>query len=121
MLPCYTCQLTIFALLLLQRVVLLPSWLHLQQHSRATLPTTTITLHAAAGIAHDLMLECCAIGEGRRACPSLLGDLRIRPVLPETGYDVPLDRYILYCYIHTIFNTCMYTRSNYCTVCFISI
>jgi hypothetical protein len=55
----------------------------------------TATPLNAAGIAHDLMLECCAIGEGRRACPSLLGDLRIRPVLPETGYDVPLDRYVV--------------------------
>eukprot|EP00611_Tribonema_gayanum_P021903 TRINITY_DN430_c0_g1_i4.p1 TRINITY_DN430_c0_g1~~TRINITY_DN430_c0_g1_i4.p1 ORF type:complete len:744 (-),score=235.02 TRINITY_DN430_c0_g1_i4:584-2815(-) len=43
------------------------------------------------GIALDLMTACRDIGEGRRACAELLGDLAIRPVLPETGYDVLLN------------------------------
>mmetsp|Transcript_4773 Transcript_4773/g.7223 ORF Transcript_4773/g.7223 Transcript_4773/m.7223 type:complete len:774 (+) Transcript_4773:57-2378(+) len=42
-------------------------------------------------IAMDLMIACKEIGEGHRDCPELLGDLRVRPVLPETGYDVRLD------------------------------
>ncbi|CAM9636627.1 unnamed protein product [Chrysoparadoxa australica] len=42
-------------------------------------------------IAYDLLMECKAIGEGAKRCPELLGDIRIRPVVPESGYDVPLE------------------------------
>ncbi|CAM9700318.1 unnamed protein product [Phaeothamnion confervicola] len=41
-------------------------------------------------VAHDLLEECRAIGEGRRQAPELLGDLVIRPIVPEGSYDVKL-------------------------------
>jgi hypothetical protein len=102
MLPYWSYQLSIPALLLLQLVARLLYRLYLRQTLTRYTAIACIYCTNAAGIAHDLMLECCAIGEGRRACPSLLGDLRIRPVLPETGYDVPLDRYVTYCNVYTI-------------------
>jgi glutamate--cysteine ligase catalytic subunit len=41
-------------------------------------------------ISYDLMRLCDDVGKGRCACPDLLGDIVIHPVLPETAYDVPL-------------------------------
>lgn len=42
-------------------------------------------------IAHDLVMEFRAIGEGEKHEPSLLGNLRISPVRPKQAYDVPLS------------------------------
>ena len=41
-------------------------------------------------IAHDLLSHCAAVGEGRAAAPSLLGDVVIEPVLPDGAYEVLL-------------------------------
>lgn len=38
-------------------------------------------------IAYDLMMACKHIGEGKLACPDLLGDIVIDPVDPEDAYD----------------------------------
>lgn len=46
--------------------------------------------HVPASVATDLMMACKDIGEGRRPCPELLGNLPVRRVEPESGYDVPL-------------------------------
>lgn len=42
-------------------------------------------------IAHDLVMEIKAVGEGEKHAPSLLGDLHIRPVKAKQAYDVPLS------------------------------
>ncbi|GMH63001.1 hypothetical protein TrST_g9911 [Triparma strigata] len=42
-------------------------------------------------VAHDLMVACSEIGEGKRHEPSLTGDVRIEPVLKEDAYGVKLD------------------------------
>ncbi len=43
-------------------------------------------------IAHDLMVECAAIGEGQKKCEELLGDMYIHTIKRETAYEVPLTR-----------------------------
>jgi glutamate--cysteine ligase catalytic subunit len=42
-------------------------------------------------ITYDLVMECKAIGEGRKACRDLLGDVVIDPVTPDEAYDVLLS------------------------------
>ncbi|CBN79467.1 Glutamate cysteine ligase [Ectocarpus siliculosus] len=42
-------------------------------------------------IAHDLVMELRAIGEGEKHAPSLLGGLHISPIRPKQAYDVPLS------------------------------
>ncbi|GMI08521.1 hypothetical protein TrLO_g15971 [Triparma laevis f. longispina] len=42
-------------------------------------------------IAHDLMVACKDIGEGKRHEPSLTGDVVIEPILPEDAYQTKLD------------------------------
>ncbi|CAM9102480.1 unnamed protein product, partial [Hapterophycus canaliculatus] len=42
-------------------------------------------------IAHDLIMEMRAIGEGEKHEPSLLGEMHISPVRPKQAYDVPLS------------------------------
>ena len=43
------------------------------------------------GIAHDLMMACKDIGEGRRHEPTLTGDVVIEPIDSLSAYDVKLD------------------------------
>ncbi|CAM9623354.1 unnamed protein product [Ectocarpus fasciculatus] len=42
-------------------------------------------------IAHDLVMELRAIGEGEKHAPSLLGGMHISPIRPKQAYDVPLS------------------------------
>jgi len=42
-------------------------------------------------IAHDLLIACKDIGEGKLHVPELLGDIKIRPVTTEGAYDTKLD------------------------------
>lgn len=42
-------------------------------------------------IAYDLMVACKEIGEGKRHEPTLLGDLRFKPISTDGAYDVKLD------------------------------
>merc|ERR1719277_2480766 len=39
------------------------------------------------GIAFDLLQACNKIGLGQQACPELLGDVAINPILKEEAYD----------------------------------
>jgi glutamate--cysteine ligase catalytic subunit len=42
-------------------------------------------------IAHDLMVRCADIGEGRVEAPELLGDVVIDPIRADGAYEVPLE------------------------------
>ncbi|CAM9741582.1 unnamed protein product [Ascophyllum nodosum] len=42
-------------------------------------------------IAHDLVMELRAVGEGVKHAESLLGNMHISPVRPKQAYDVPLS------------------------------
>lgn len=42
-------------------------------------------------IAHDLLIACKDIGEGRLHVPELLGDIEIEPISAEGAYDTKLD------------------------------
>merc|ERR1712087_866751 len=42
-------------------------------------------------IAHDLLIACKEIGEGKLHVPELLGDIKIRPITTEGAYDTKLD------------------------------
>mmetsp|Transcript_52822 Transcript_52822/g.98952 ORF Transcript_52822/g.98952 Transcript_52822/m.98952 type:complete len:703 (+) Transcript_52822:64-2172(+) len=41
-------------------------------------------------IAYDLVHACSDIGLGKRACPEVLGDVKIEPITKEGQYDTPL-------------------------------
>jgi glutamate--cysteine ligase catalytic subunit len=43
------------------------------------------------GIAFDLMMECKRIGEGKKQCPDLLGNVMIDPIFAGEAYDVYLS------------------------------
>jgi len=44
----------------------------------------------SSSIAYDLVVEAKAIGEGRKRCPELLGDVVVEPIVTEEAYDVLL-------------------------------
>lgn len=45
------------------------------------------------GITYDLMKACDEIGKGTRACPEILGDVRIDPITSSMGYATALTSY----------------------------
>ena len=45
-------------------------------------------------IAADLLVACKEIGEGKRACPELLGTAVIEPITPDCAYPVELKGHI---------------------------
>ena len=42
-------------------------------------------------IAHDLLIACKQIGEGKLHVPELLGDNYVKPITTEGAYDIKLD------------------------------